>query len=82
MVFPQTPLAQQRPGMRYTNSAMYQTLSTFLQEFSVQFPLLWALLVTVIIAGGSLVLYAFWELVLRGLFFLFSRRSSRRADRG
>jgi NADH:ubiquinone oxidoreductase subunit 4 (subunit M) len=68
--------------MRYTNSAKYQTLSTFLQEFSVQFPLLWALLVTVIIAGGSLVLYAFWELVLRGLFFLFSRRSSRRADRG
>jgi hypothetical protein len=36
----------------------------FLKNFSANFPLLWALLVMVVIAGTGLALYSFWELVL------------------
>jgi len=46
---------------------MYDSLASFLKNFSVNFPLLWALLVMVVVAGAGLLLYAFWELVLRWL---------------
>jgi NADH:ubiquinone oxidoreductase subunit 5 (subunit L)/multisubunit Na+/H+ antiporter MnhA subunit len=54
---------------------MYQNLSHFLQRFSAEYPLLWALLVMVVIAGVALFLYGFWELVLRGLSRIFGSRN-------
>jgi hypothetical protein len=44
---------------------MYDSIASFLKSFSTNFPLLWALLVMMVIAGTGLALYAFWELVLR-----------------
>ena len=46
---------------------MYQSLTHFLQTFSVEHSLLWALLVMAVIASAGLLLYGFWELLLRGL---------------
>ncbi len=51
---------------------MYQALTDFLRTFSAAAPLPWALLVMVVIAVAGLVLYAFWELLLRGLGRVFS----------
>lgn len=50
---------------------MYESLTHFLQTFSVESPLLWALLVMVIIAVAGLSLYGFWEIVLRGVGMVF-----------
>jgi hypothetical protein len=50
---------------RRSNLDMYDSVASFLKTFSVNFPLLWTLLVMVVIAGTGLALYAFWELVLR-----------------
>ena len=46
---------------------MYETLTHFLKTFSTESPFLWALLVMVVIAVAGLVLYGFWEIVLRGV---------------
>ena len=43
---------------------MYESLTHFLKTFSADEPLLWALLVTGVVAAASLALYVFWELVL------------------
>ncbi len=51
---------------------MYESLTHFLKTFSADSPLLWALLVMVVIAAAGLVLYGFWEVVLRGLALAFS----------
>jgi hypothetical protein len=56
---------------------MYEALSAFLQRFSADYPVLWALLVMVIIAGVALFLYGFWELVLRGAARLLGSRNKR-----
>jgi hypothetical protein len=61
---------------------MYQSLTHFLQNFSVESPILWALLVMIVIGGTGLSLYVFWELLLKGLFSLFSRRNSDGPDQG
>ncbi len=47
---------------------MYDALADYLTSFSRSYPVPWALLVMVGIAATSLVLYAFWEVVLRTLF--------------
>ena len=44
---------------------MNESLTEFLTTFPVDNPLLWALLVMVVVAGISLVLYLFWEVLLR-----------------
>ena len=43
---------------------MYASLTHFLKTFSADEPLLWALLVTGVVAATSLTLYVFWDLVL------------------
>ena len=51
---------------------MYESLTGFLKTFSSQSPILWALLVMGVIALTGLVLYGFWEIVLRGASLVFS----------
>ena len=46
---------------------MYESLTHFLKTFSAESPFLWALLVMAVIATTGLVLYGFWEIVLRGV---------------
>ena len=52
-------------------SPMYESLTHFLQTFSVESPFLWALLVMAVIAVAGLSLYGFWEIVLRGVGMVF-----------
>ena len=59
---------------------MYESLSQFLKNFSDGYPLLWSLLVMVVIASAGLVLFGFWELILRGLVLAFSGRSRKGDD--
>jgi hypothetical protein len=54
---------------------MYDSLAGFLKNFSADFPILWALLVTAVIAGAGLILYAFWELALRWAYSAFHPRN-------
>ena len=61
---------------------MYQSLVHFLQTFSVQYPLPWALLVMVVIAATGLFLYAFWEVALRLVGRLFAGGSGAAGRRG
>ncbi|GEM_PF-1062142 len=44
---------------------MYDTLTDFLKTFSADHSVLWALLVVASVACTSLVLFVFWESVLR-----------------
>ena len=44
---------------------MYDVLTEFLSTFNTAYPLPWALLVVAVVACTSLVLYFFWEGVLR-----------------
>jgi hypothetical protein len=59
---------------------MYDSLTSFLRNFSVDFPVLWALLVMAIVAGAGLTLYVFWELTLRWVSSIF--RSHNRDKQG
>ena len=51
---------------------MYESLTHFLKTFSADSPLLWALLVMAVTAAAGLLLYGFWELVLRGVGLVLS----------
>ena len=44
---------------------MYDSITDFIKTFSADHPLLWALLVTAVVAFTSLVLFLFWEAALR-----------------
>ena len=44
---------------------MYHSLTEFMKNLSVDHPVLWALLVMAVVASTGLVLFAFWEFVLR-----------------
>ncbi len=59
---------------------MYDSLTEFMRTFSTGHPLLWAFLVLGVVAATGLLLYAFWEVVLRlvvtGPFFRKNRRRS------
>ncbi len=59
---------------------MYDSLTEFMRTFSTAHPLLWAFLVLGVVAATGLLLYAFWEVVLRlvatGPFFRKYRRRS------
>ncbi|MCY4438362.1 MAG: hypothetical protein OXE05_13665 [Chloroflexi bacterium] len=61
---------------------MYEALTEFLQEFSSQYPLLWALLVMAMVASTALSLYALWELVLRWAISAWAGSRSRASGRG
>jgi hypothetical protein len=53
---------------------MYDSLVSFLTNFSTDFPILWALLVMAVVAGTGFVLYVFWELVIRWVSSIFRPR--------
>ncbi len=57
---------------------MYDTLTEFMKTLSADHQVLWALLVMAVVAGTSLLLFAFWEMVL-GLLFL--KRSVKKSGR-
>ena len=59
------------PQIGYT-IPMYESLTHFLQTFSVEYRFLWAVLVMAVTAAAGLVLYGFWELVLRGVGLVLS----------
>lgn len=44
---------------------MYDSLTDFMQDLSADSPVLWALLVMAVVVFASLILFAFWEVVLR-----------------
>jgi len=46
---------------------MYETLTEFLRNLSSGPPLIWAFSVVLVIAGTGLLLYFFWEAVLKGI---------------
>ncbi len=59
---------------------MYDSLTTFMSSLSADSPLLWPLLVVGIVAVFALVLYTFWEVVLRLVATVpLSRKSRRRS---
>ena len=57
---------------------MYDTLADFMRTFSADYPALWALLVMAVVACTSLLLFAFWEVVLRLLFLRGSVKKNRK----
>ena len=61
---------------------MYDALTEFLQQFSSQAPLPWALLVMAVVAGTALVLYNFWQLVLRWVSSALAGSRARAKGRG
>ncbi len=61
---------------------MYESLAEFLQDTSSQAPLLWAILVMAVVAGTALVLYNFWQLVLRWVTSVLAGGRARAGGRG
>ena len=58
---------------------MYDSLTDFMKTFSADHRALWALLVMAVVACTSLLLFAFWEVVLRLLFLKGSvKKNSKR----
>lgn len=52
---------------------MYESLIEFLQRAGAGNPLVWALLIMAVVSITSLVLYGFWEVVLRLTLYRLSR---------
>jgi hypothetical protein len=61
---------------------MYHAVSDFLRTVSAEHRVLWVLLTLGVVAGTSLALFGFWELVLRFLsrFFPRKEKSGERGD--
>ena len=55
---------------------MYESLTEFLRNTSAGNPLVWALLIMAMVSITSLVLYGFWEVVLRLTFYRLSSGNS------
>ena len=55
---------------------MYDSLFNFLKNFSVDFPVLWSLLVVVVVGGTGLFLYWCWEVALKWVGLLFRSREN------
>ena len=60
---------------------MYHSLTEFMNNFSADHSVLWALLVMAVVASTGLVLFAFWELILHNplnkkFLKIISRRST------
>lgn len=47
---------------------LYTGLNDFLKTFSSEHSVLWALLVMAVMASVSLMLYGFWEVVIKAVF--------------
>ena len=61
---------------------MYESLAHFLKTFSAESPFLWALLIMSVTAVTGLVLYGFWEIVLRGVGLALGSGQNRDEDPG
>jgi hypothetical protein len=57
---------------------MYHAVTEFLRTVSDEHRVLWALLILGVVAGTSLALFGFWELVLRFLLRLVPPKKKRR----
>ena len=57
---------------------MYDAITEFMKTLSADSPLLWALLVTGVVAFSSLLLFAVWETALR---LVFPARATNRNGR-
>lgn len=55
---------------------MYHAVTDFLRTVSAEHRVLWALLSLGVVAGTSLALFGFWELVLRFLLPVFSPKKN------
>ena len=55
---------------------MHESLTSFLRDTSAGNPIIWALLIMVVVSITSLVLYGFWELVLRLTLYRLSSRKN------
>ena len=61
---------------------MYDALTDSMTTFTADYPALWALLVMAVVACTSLLLYAFWEVVLRLLFLKGSVKNNGKRSLG
>jgi hypothetical protein len=61
---------------------MYHPITDFLRTVSAEHRVLWALLTLGVVAGTSLALFGFWELVLRFLLRLVPPKRKRRDRTG
>ena len=61
---------------------MYVALTSFLQDLSSKFPLLWALFVMAVVASTALSLYTLWELLLRWVMSAWAGGRDRAGGRG
>ena len=57
---------------------MYESLTEFLKNASAGTPVVWALLIMAMVTITSLVLYGFWEVVLR--LTLYRKSSGNRSE--
>ncbi|PKB63788.1 MAG: hypothetical protein BZY80_05485 [SAR202 cluster bacterium Io17-Chloro-G2] len=61
---------------------MYESLTEFLKNASAGNPLVWALLIMATVTVTSLILYGFWEVVLRLTLYRISSGNSSPAKPG
>ena len=61
---------------------LYTGLNDFLRTFSAESPWLWALLIMAVMSVSSLVLYAFWEVVIKILLAIGQSRHNKGAGSG
>ena len=61
---------------------MYESLTEFLRNTSAGNPLVWALLIMAMVSITSLVLYGFWEVVLRLTLYRLSSGNSSEENTG
>ena len=61
---------------------MYDAVTDFLRTISAEHRVLWALLTLGVVAGTSLALFGFWELVLRFLLRLVPPKKKHRGRTG
>ncbi len=61
---------------------LYTGFNDFLRTFSAESPWLWALLIMAVMSVSSLVLYAFWEVVIKILLAIGQARHNKGAGSG
>jgi uncharacterized membrane protein len=61
---------------------MYHAITDFLRTVSAEHRVLWALLTLGVVAGTSLALFCFWELVLRFLLPILSPKKNSKGRMG
>ena len=61
---------------------MYESLTEFLKQTSAGNPVVWALLIMAMVTITSLVLYGFWEVVLRLTLYRLSSGNNSQENAG